>query len=296
MKNNKPHESGAHVHPKKFANALNFSAVITGFLPRLIEKDYFCTLVLRHFLEFGGNELVFKGGTCLAKVHADFYRLSEDLDFTLPIELGMSRKMRSNAAILARDVIASLPERYPSFRIEQSLRGANESTQYLALLSYDSIFNEGREKIKVEIGLREPLIDDPVLGELKTILLDPRTKTGFLQPISIPCMSLREAMAEKFRAALTRRGVAIRDFYDIWHAVQFLNFNYLDRDLLAMVNTKLAVPGNNAPDLSDTRLADLKVQLESQLKPVLRANDYTTFDLDNAIRIVKNVARTVGHF
>ena len=83
MKNNKPYESGIHVHPKKFANALNFSAMITGFLPRLIEKDYFCTLVLGHFFASGGNELLFKGSTCLAKVHTDFYRLSEDLDFTL---------------------------------------------------------------------------------------------------------------------------------------------------------------------------------------------------------------------
>jgi hypothetical protein len=78
-------------------------------------------------------------------------------------------------------------------------------------------------------------------------------------------------LAEKFRAALTRREVAIRDFFDIAYAVQFLDFGYLDQDFLTMVNTKLAVPGNDAPDLSDTRLAVLKAQLESQLKPVLRA-------------------------
>ncbi|MCK4988177.1 MAG: nucleotidyl transferase AbiEii/AbiGii toxin family protein [Desulfobacterales bacterium] len=27
--------------------------------------------------------------TCLSKVHADFYRLSEDLDFIVPVDAGM---------------------------------------------------------------------------------------------------------------------------------------------------------------------------------------------------------------
>ena len=34
-----------------------------------------------------GDDLVFKGGTCLTKVHAELYRLSEDLDYTYPSSL-----------------------------------------------------------------------------------------------------------------------------------------------------------------------------------------------------------------
>ena len=63
-----------------FHEAVSFTAARTSFLPRLVEKDYFCTLLLEYLLPL--NDLVFKGGTCLAKAHTDFYRLSEDLDFT----------------------------------------------------------------------------------------------------------------------------------------------------------------------------------------------------------------------
>ena len=62
--------------------ALRFTAAETGFISRLIEKDYFCTLVLQYLCE-SDVTLIFKGGTCLAKVHAGFYRLSEDLDFSI---------------------------------------------------------------------------------------------------------------------------------------------------------------------------------------------------------------------
>ena len=60
-----------------FGEALRFTAAETGFISRLIEKDYFCTLVLRYLCE-ADVTLIFKGGTCLAKVHAGFYRLSEE--------------------------------------------------------------------------------------------------------------------------------------------------------------------------------------------------------------------------
>jgi len=61
-----------------FLEAVNFTTAQTGFSPRLIEKDYFCTVLLQYLATSG--VLVFKGGTCMAKVHAEFYRLSEDLE------------------------------------------------------------------------------------------------------------------------------------------------------------------------------------------------------------------------
>ena len=70
-----------HEDSDSFREAVNFTAAETKFAARLIEKDYFCTVLLGYFGAAVGEELIFKGGTCLAKVHADFYRLSEDLDF-----------------------------------------------------------------------------------------------------------------------------------------------------------------------------------------------------------------------
>ena len=73
-----------HKDAEMFREALVLTRERTGFAERLIEKDYFCTALLE-YLAPTANKLVFKGGTCLAKVHANFYRLSEDLDFVIPM-------------------------------------------------------------------------------------------------------------------------------------------------------------------------------------------------------------------
>ncbi|OGP55832.1 MAG: hypothetical protein A2162_10370, partial [Deltaproteobacteria bacterium RBG_13_52_11b] len=62
-----------HEDPEFFEAAVSFTAKETTFSPRLVEKDYFCTVLLE-YLATVGNTFVFKGGTCLAKIHADFYR------------------------------------------------------------------------------------------------------------------------------------------------------------------------------------------------------------------------------
>lgn len=49
--------------PALFREVVRFKAAQTGFVPRLIEKDYFCTVVLE-YLAASRAELVFRGGPC----------------------------------------------------------------------------------------------------------------------------------------------------------------------------------------------------------------------------------------
>ena len=88
---------GIHAHEDValFREAVQFTAAESGFAARLIEKDYFCTVLLAYLSGAAGNELVFKGGTCLAKVHSELYRLSEDLDYTIPVPVDAPRTERS---------------------------------------------------------------------------------------------------------------------------------------------------------------------------------------------------------
>ena len=51
--------------PALFREAVRLTTAQTGFVQRLIEKDYFCTVVLE-YLAASTAELVFKGGTCRA--------------------------------------------------------------------------------------------------------------------------------------------------------------------------------------------------------------------------------------
>jgi len=272
---------------------VTFTTAETGFAPQLIEKDYFCTVILQH-LAMNVPELIFKGGTCLAKVHLGFYRLSEDLDFSIPMPVHATRAQRSRLAAGPKAVVARIAGTLPGIRAVAPLAGANDSSQYSTVIRYSSPLGRREDTVKIEVALREPLLTEVVTGEAKTLLLDPVSGSPLVPAIRLPCLSREEAMAEKLRAALTRREAAIRDFYDIDHAVRRLGVRVQSSEMVRLLRQKLAVPGNEPVDISARRLAILTPQRESQLKPVLRDRDLAEFDLDRAFTIVTEVAGMLG--
>jgi predicted nucleotidyltransferase component of viral defense system len=282
-----------HEQAEMFRDALALTRQQTGFAERLIEKDYFCTVLLE-YLASASDELVFKGGTCLAKVHGDFYRLSEDLDFVLPIGADATRSQPSKKALRLKEALAVLPERRPFLRLIKPLAGANNSTQYNAEIGYTSLASGREDTIKIEIGLREPLLLAVSNGLVRTLLLDPVSRSALLEPLALRCISKPEAFAEKFRAALSRREVAARDFFDLDYAVRKLGLQPDDAELIQLVRQKLTVVGNAPVDVSEGRLRELRQQAEPQLRPVLRPRDYAEFDLPRAFRLVADMAVKVS--
>jgi len=278
-----------HKEAEIFRDALALTRERTGFAERLIEKDYFCTALLEYLAD-ATNKLVFKGGTCLAKVHANFYRLSEDLDFVIPMPTDAPRAKRSKRAAAVKEAVAALPRRIPFFRLVEPLTGANNSTQYNAVIGYASLVGRQEETIKIEVALREPLLLDPLNGLAQTILLDPVSRKPLLKPLEVRCIAKMEAFAEKFRAALSRREVAVRDFFDLDYAVRRLGLQSENPELIDLVRRKLSVPGNEPVDVSANRLAALRQQVGPQLQPVLRAEDFAEFDLERAFQIVTTMA------
>src|SRR5580692_10450349 len=101
-----------HEDSRRFRDALARTASETEFSERLIEKDYYCSLLLKDLEVLFGQGLVFKGGTCLSKVHAEFFRLSEDLDFGMSVKPDASRGNRRQVA--APDQRASRRRRGPA--------------------------------------------------------------------------------------------------------------------------------------------------------------------------------------
>lgn len=281
-----------HEDAELFREAVAFTAAETGFAARLIEKDYFCSLVLEHSGR-ADSTIVFKGGTCLAKVHAEFYRLSEDLDFVVSVPIEAPRAERRRRAAGPKAAMLHAGEQ-PGLRLVSGPTGANNSTQYTAVVGYDSLLGLQAEAVKVEVGLREPLLTPAEPHKAHTLLLNPISGKAFVPPLVATCISFEEAMAEKLRAALSRREVAIRDFYDVDHAVQRLGLRTEDSALLALVRRKLAVPGNDPVDVSSSRLDALRLQLAPRLKPVLRERDFAEFDLERAFSRVAEVAAAVA--
>jgi predicted nucleotidyltransferase component of viral defense system len=285
----------AHEDADLFREAVRFTAAQTGFVPRLIEKDYFCTLLLDHLATAVGAELVFKGGTCLAKVHSELYRLSEDLDYTIPVATNAPRAERSKRANHVKIALEKLNQAMPRFRVLEPLRGANQSTQYLAVIGYGSVLGRQEEEtIRVEVSLREPLMAPAVEGAARTILQNPLTNRSMVMPILVPCIERMEALAEKFRAALSRREPAIRDFFDIDYAARKGGLDSDRTDFVEQVRRKLAIPGNDPPDVSEGRLRALRRQVQAELRPVLREAEFAEFDLDRAFKLVAEMAKAIA--
>jgi len=273
-----------------FDQAVSYTAAHTGFAPRLIEKDYFCSVLLTYLTSASDGRMIFKGGTALAKIHAEFYRLSEDLDFTIPMPVDASRRRRSDSAGAVKIAISNLEASLPDFAVHEPLRGSNNSTQYNATVRYQSPTTGQTDKIRIEVGLREPLLTPVIEGHARTMLLNPITDQPLVADLNIPCISRIEAFAEKFRAALTRREIAVRDFYDLDHAASHLDVNPDNPDLVDLVRSKLTIPGNPPLNIGPQRLADLRKQVDTHLQPVLRPDDCQTFDLNHAIHIVTTMA------
>lgn len=276
-----------------FRESVSFTHQRYGFPERLIEKDYVCTIILE-FLTAAHPDLVFKGGTCLAKIYANFYRMSEDLDFVIPMPIDAPRSARSARARKLGQVIAALPQTFPFAHVALPLRGANNSTQYNAIIGYNSAIDGRGESIKIEVSLREPLLLPHIGGEAKTLLLDPASGDRLVPTRNVRCIAKIEAFAEKFRAALSRREAAVRDFFDLDYAVRTLGLNPDDADLITLVRQKMSVTRSDRIDVSENRLSALKQQVEPQLRSVLRAEEFAAFDLRRSIDLVVGMAAKIG--
>jgi len=280
-----PHDAD----PDIFREALSYSEALTGFTASLIEKDYYCSLILHHLFD-RNTPLVFKGGTCLSKVHADFYRLSEDLDLVIPVAVDTPRNQRRSSMGLVREIFDELPAAIPGIAAAQTFRGHNESRQYIGTLEYPSAVMNKRERIKIEIGIREPLLCPSINGEVRTIVVNPFSGRRLLPVFSVQAMDMKEAYAEKVRAALTRKEPAIRDLFDLFHAARKMKLDFEDPAFLMMVRKKLDVPGNSPVDISLEFKRELDRQLEGQLRPVLRPADFNRFDMDEAFDVIVRIA------
>lgn len=277
-----------------FRAALGFTAAQTGFSERLIEKDYYCSVALADLCTADDTEIVFKGGTCLSKVHADFFRLSEDLDFSLSTPTDASRSQRSRRLDGFKRHFAALPNRCDCFRIDQPLRGFNNSLQYGARLAYRSVISGQDDYLKVEVSVREPIIEPHATLPARTVLLDPFRKSDAVQPFAARVLTAREAYAEKLRAALSRRDPAVRDFFDLDHAFAAGHVSASDATLIRLLRDKLAIPANDPVDVSAAKLARLRAQVDTDLRPVIREEDFRRFDLERAFQRVADIAAILG--
>jgi predicted nucleotidyltransferase component of viral defense system len=270
----------------KLGDLISFIAGTHGFRQGIIEKDFYITLVLNNISEHLSDSLVFKGGTLLNKIYLNYHRLSEDLDFTLDVQWPLdSRSKRSSAIMPVRKNMAGLLTATGLKSDNPKGKGFDNSKQYVFEILYPSLITGKDETVRLEISLRHSVIDKPVLNKINHFYQDPFTGKPLIPNNTIKSLSLVEATAEKLKAAISRKEIAIRDFYDLWH-ISELKFDFFNKKFIKIFRQKLKEE-NIEKDFSvnfgldqDT-LDDLHHRIETELAPVIKSSD--DFRLDRVL-------------
>ena len=289
-----------HKDKKQFTDLINITVQHTGFRAHLLEKDYYLTLILSRINDLS-EDLVFKGGTCLNKIYYSYYRLSEDLDFSM--RLPGYTTTRGNR----RKIIQPIKDNIETFAKQFDMRidcagdsGRNESKQYIYYFVYKSAIQPTEQLIKFEIGLRFNPIDKIVNKPIQQKFLHPFTKEPLFYAGNVHCLSLEEIVSEKLRAAALRRVIAPRDFYDLDFIIR-QGFNMTNKKVLKLFTKKIE-EDNGDPNpakykinlgRSDKEIKDMRSRIEKELFDVLTPSERENFNLDVALRRINKVIAQV---
>lgn len=279
-----------HKNKDEFVKALERAAKKKGFLLPLLEKDYYLTLLLSQAHELA-EDLVFKGGTCLNKIYYAYYRLSEDLDFSMKLpQYEATRGERRKCIQPVKDKVAKFVEQFGMKLVDAGNPGRNESKQYVYYFSYQSALRPTEGQIKFEIGLRFNPIDKIEKQQVHHTYTHPFTGEPLFDGGKVACLSLNEIVSEKLRAAALRETIAPRDFYDL----DFLfrnKFNLADKKVTSLFKKKIEEDGGDL-DLAkyrinmgrkSTEIDDMRSRIEAELFDVLSPIERENFDLDKAL-------------
>src|SRR3989339_158981 len=165
-----------------------------GFLPALLTKDYYISLLLYILKDIKG--IHFKGGTALQKTILDYSRLSEDIDFTLTRNL--------------EDVKKEISMTINSSGFFGKITKDKDVQGFIRLIvPYDSEL--GKETIFIDLNERGKLLTKP----------DRIVVHHFYPSIpqaSISCLSTKEMIAEKMAATIGRNKP--RDHFDLYKIIK----------------------------------------------------------------------------
>jgi predicted nucleotidyltransferase component of viral defense system len=289
-----------HENKDEFIKSLERASRKKGFLLSLIERDYYLTLILSRAHELS-EDLIFKGGTCLSKVYYEYYRLSEDLDFSMMLpQLKATSGQRRKCIQPIKDRIEKFAEQLGMRIDDPGDPGRNESKQYVYYFVYQSVLRSVKARIKFEIGLRFNPIDSVEKRQVQHVFLHPFTGEPLFDGGKINCLSLNELVSEKLRAGAIRKKIAPRDFYDLDFILRN-GFDLTNKEVLTLLKKKLEEDRANT-DLekyrfnlgrSDEEIKDMCSRIEVELLDVLAPDERKNFNLNVALKRINKAMEDV---
>ena len=263
----------------------------SNFDKEKFEKDFYLTVLLNRITR-EIPEITFKGWTCLNRIYYPYFRLSEDLDFSISIEdpLVDTNGKRQKFAYHMRDKMKEIckimdrtlddDDHHHKKAQWSKLLKTKDYTYLKYVLTYISIFSQKEQTIKIEVTYTNKQHIPWQDWAIHSIFIDPILEEPIFEAIDIKCLSLEEMMAEKIRAALTRQNPAIRDFFDIRYVKnQWFDFSTI-QDLIAH-----KIEESEGWYTIDGYYDVLKEQIKTDLEPVL-GKEYPDFDFDQIYKFI----------
>ena len=204
----------------------------------MIEKDVILHQILIDLSNDGffAKKFLFKGGTCLIKHHLGYVRFSEDADFTWKGAVGVG--VKSSKAIRRElseiiDTVGGILEHISRSR-DLDFACCKNDSKYVELggsnkmctfkVWYRSGITMEMQFIKLQINFAEELCTPHEPGRLRSLIAGKCQRLEGVFPeyheyssaVEIDVYSVQEILSEKARAVLTRKGVKMRDFLDMY--------------------------------------------------------------------------------
>lgn len=267
--------------------------------PAIVEKDYYVVQLLQQIaaLEFQYHQIVFSGGTALAKSAIKTYRMSEDIDLKLVPKLDfselVSKNAKRNARKAAKQLVETTLEQSKIFSLERAPTVLDEYRYFSFDIRYPQKYQQApclRPFIKLEF-IESELLNEPELRNIQSIYA--QMLKSDIEINQIACAAIIETQAEKLISMLRRTAsvsrnnardddeTLVRHIYDTYH-IQLAEPSDIDK-LGALVAKAIRIDieryGNQHPQMVSSPIKELrfglKLLIDDPIFPV-RYNNYVS--------------------
>ena len=250
--------------------------------PAIVEKDYYVVQLLQHIsaLEFEYHQIVFSGGTALAKSAIKTYRMSEDIDLKLVPKAAFSEITSKNAKRNARKVAKQLVEatlgQSKIFSVETAPAVLDEYRYFSFDIRYPQEYQQApclRPFIKLEF-IESELLSMAEIRSIQSIYAQMLKSDIEIKQLS--CAVILETQAEKLLSMMRRTAsvarnserdddeTLVRHIYDTYHIqlAQPSEIEQLGSLVIRAIKTDVERYGNQHPQMVESPIEELRFGLQ----------------------------------
>lgn len=267
--------------------------------PAIVEKDYYIVQLLKLLstINFDYHQIVFSGGTALAKSAIKTYRMSEDVDIKLIPKENYpeltSRSSRKQARKVVKQHVETLLEQHSFFDIEEKAIVRDEYRYFVFNIRYPQDHQQApclRPFIKLEF-IESDLLSDPEWRGIQSIYAEVLNEE--IEVAEFACSTIMDTQAEKLLSMMRRTAsvarnadrdddkTLIRHIYDTYHIQSAGSFKLEPLSSLVAKAIKGDVEryGNQHQQMVDSPISELRyglTLLSEEEKHHARYDEYVT--------------------